>query len=152
VITFREMRIADLESVIRIEYQVFENPWPIEAFTEDIVHDAFVLTDHDVVFAYIFCMVVLDECSIMNIAVAPDHQRRGFGEILFKNITSILALREVNVYFLDVRQSNKAAQNLYNKLGFRAIAIRKGYYNHPDEDAIVMTLLISEAAGSYEKL
>ncbi len=146
------MRIADLESVIRIEHQVFDNPWPCEAFTEDIVHDAFVLTDNEMVIAYIFCMVVLDECSIMNIAVAPDYQKRGFGEMLFKQITSILALRGVNVYFLDVRQSNEAALNLYNKLGFRAIAIRKAYYNHPDEDAIVMTLLISETAGSYEKL
>jgi [ribosomal protein S18]-alanine N-acetyltransferase len=77
-----------------------------------------------------------DEWEILNVAVAPEHRRRGVAAAL------ILGLRgeAPGDYFLEVRESNSGARALYEKLGFRAAGKRPGYYENPPEDAVVMRL------------
>jgi ribosomal-protein-alanine N-acetyltransferase len=78
--------------------------------------------------------VSADECEILNIAVAPDFQRRGIARAL---LSTLLNLRDTKV-FLEVRESNRAARIFYNSVGFQEVSVRKFYYDSPEESAIVM--------------
>ena len=75
------------------------------------------------------------EREILNIAVHAQFRRQGIATTLLNNELNRLA-----TYFLEVRESNYSGRQLYEKLGFRAIATRKQYYENPSEPAIVMTL------------
>jgi ribosomal-protein-alanine acetyltransferase len=89
---------------------------------------------------YICAWQVMDECTITNIAVHSDAQRRGIAGWMFAELTRIMDARQVKYYYLEVRDSNFGAQALYEKLGFRRVGLRKNYYHNPVEDAVVMAL------------
>ncbi|MGC4048531.1 MAG: GNAT family N-acetyltransferase [Paludibaculum sp.] len=72
------------------------------------------------------------EAEILNVAVDPAHKRKGVA-------TQLLAKLDFQVLLLDVRERNKPALEFYRKHGFRKTGHRRKYYNHPVEDAIVMT-------------
>ncbi len=78
--------------------------------------------------------VAPDECEILNIAVAPGFRRQGVARALL----SVLIRTWQGALFLEVRESNRAAQSLYKSLGFQAVAMRPGYYSAPPECAIVL--------------
>jgi ribosomal-protein-alanine N-acetyltransferase len=139
-IFFRSMRAEDLDDVFQIESEVFSDPWPKEVFEAEMDHDAFVLTKDERVVGFLCAWQVLDECTITNVAVSPKEQRQGFGEIIILKLFEVMDKRLIRFYYLEVRASNQAATRLYHKLGFREIGIRKAYYQHPVEDAIVMSL------------
>jgi [ribosomal protein S18]-alanine N-acetyltransferase len=75
------------------------------------------------------------EREILNVAIALRFRHRGVATLLLRN-----ELRSGAIYFLEVRESNSAAQALYRKLGFIEIARRKKYYHNPTETAIVMQM------------
>ena len=94
---------------------------------------------------YICCMAVVDEASINNFAVAPDHQGKGIGTKLLQEMIALLQSKGMERLWLEVRVSNGAAYNLYKKIGFKETFRRKEYYQNPVEDAYIMELaLISE--------
>ena len=82
---------------------------------------------------------VLGEGNITNIAVSPSYRRSGVAEALLKELERRARLKDVTVFFLEVRQSNEAAKRLYEKLGYSPIGVRKRFYEKPVEDAIVMS-------------
>ena len=86
-----------------------------------------------------------DEGEILNLGVAPAHQRRGVGRVLVEHLLTLLAERGVDAVFLEVRESNAAARRLYQRLGFREVGRRPGYYRRPVEDAVIL-----RSAGSAE--
>jgi ribosomal-protein-alanine N-acetyltransferase len=75
------------------------------------------------------------EREILNVAVAPDFRRKGVAMFLLRHELDL-----GTVHFLEVRESNTAAQALYRKLGFVEVGRRSKYYDHPEETAIVMLL------------
>ena len=79
---------------------------------------------------------VLGEGNITNIAVSPSYRRSGVAEALLKELERRARLKDVTIFFLEVRQSNEAAKRLYEKLGYSP---RKRFYEKPVEDAIVMS-------------
>ena len=92
---------------------------------------------------YICANQVLDEGHILNVTVHPEHRGQGMAAELLRYMIGILAERACKVIFLEVRISNEAALRMYEKAGFRIIAVRKGYYTSPDEDAVIMALHLS---------
>ena len=82
---------------------------------------------------------VLGEGNITNIAVSPAYRRSGVAEALLKELERRARLKDVTIFFLEVRQSNEAAKRLYEKLGYSPIGVRKRFYEKPVEDAIVMS-------------
>ena len=82
---------------------------------------------------------VLGEGNITNIAVSPSYRRSGVAEALLKELERRARLKDVTIFFLEVRQSNEAAKRLYEKLGYSPIGVRKRFYEKPVEDAIVMS-------------
>jgi len=79
-------------------------------------------------------MVAEGECEILNVAVAPGFRRRGIA----RDLLSVLLRTFAGVIFLEVRESNQAAQNLYQSLGFQRVGIRPDYYREPPEHGIVL--------------
>src|SRR5262245_27263470 len=87
---------------------------------------------------YILSRETAGEFHINNFAVRPEYRRRGVGAALLERVLLEARRRKANAAFLEVRSSNHAAQALYEKCGFKAIARRPNYYSEPREDAVVM--------------
>jgi ribosomal-protein-alanine N-acetyltransferase len=83
--------------------------------------------------------LMVDEAHITNIAVAQEYRRRGIGELLLIATIDLAQEFKANTMTLEVRASNIAAQNLYNKYGFMKIGVRRGYYLDNKEDAVIMS-------------
>lgn len=81
-----------------------------------------------------------DEAEILEIAVSPETRRLGVGRKLMQRAAATAGERGCEALFLEVRESNFAARNLYEGLGFKPIGLRKRYYRDNGEDAIVMRL------------
>ncbi len=81
-----------------------------------------------------------DEAHIVNIAVHPRMQGRKIGEAIFRCLLEEAVGRGLKKAFLEVRVSNRTAQNLYKKYGFEIIGVRRWYYLSPLEDGYVMRL------------
>ena len=79
--------------------------------------------------------LVLDEAHLGNLAVAPRLRRRGIGERILKELIEMAKAKGLNLMTLEVRESNEKARALYEKMKFRLVAIRKGYYSDTKEDA-----------------
>ena len=91
---------------------------------------------------YIVARETAGELHINNVAVRPEFRRRGIGAALLEQVIHEARRRKANTAFLEVRSANHAAQSLYEKCGFRAIARRANYYSEPREDAVVMSLVL----------
>lgn len=137
---FHRMREDDLDAVYKIEVESFSHPWLREFFEMEMQHDSYVAEKDNEVAGYICAMQVMDECTITNIAVRSQLRRQGIAKFMLEKLFQMLDTKNVRFYYLEVRASNQAAQDLYDKIGFTQVGIRKDYYHHPTEDAIVMTL------------
>lgn len=91
---------------------------------------------------YIVARETAGELHINNVAVRAEYRRRGIGAQLLHRVLSEARRRKATAAFLEVRSANHAAQALYEKSGFKAIAKRANYYSDPLEDAVVMSLVL----------
>ena len=87
---------------------------------------------------YIGSQSVLGESDMMNVAVHPNHRRKGIAEALVQALSVALKERENVCLTLEVRVSNAPAIALYEKLGFRQVGCRPHYYRNPKEDALIL--------------
>ncbi|HMK44578.1 MAG TPA: ribosomal protein S18-alanine N-acetyltransferase, partial [Dissulfurispiraceae bacterium] len=93
--------------------------------------------DNQVV-GYIVVRIVADEAHLHDIAVHPAQRRRGIARSLMDRVLDELRTGGTRFFFLEVRKSNEAAHLFYSSFGFRAYALRRGYYASPEEDACLM--------------
>lgn len=140
----RKMTLDDVPAVVEMDKLCFTLPWPERSFR-------FELTDNDAsrcwiaeVDGHIAGMVVawlfVDEAHIATIATHPDFRRQGIARKLLSH-TLLYAMKEgARSSFLEVRESNSAAQDMYRKFGYIEVGRRKRYYKDNDEDAILMNL------------
>ncbi len=104
-----------------------------------------VALDEDRVVGYIAYEVILDEGSLIELAVLPEYRQKGIGRKLVElMLTSCDGVRTV---CLEVRASNTPAMRLYESVGFRRISMRRGYYDSPKEDAVIMILQFDKETG-----
>lgn len=104
-----------------------------------------IISANDIIIGYTTILSVIDEAEIINIAIAKTARRCGMGMALLQFQISYLAQHKFRKLFLEVRQSNIAAINLYKRLGFMQISKRKNYYKLADngrEDALVLCLIL----------
>lgn len=139
MICFRPMTLADVAVVHRIESRLFSDPWPKNSFRIEVkqknVSFPFIVEDDNKIVGYIICWYYLKELHIGNIAVIPNKQRQGIGTFMLNKVFEYFV--EYKKAFLEVRESNKNAINLYLAFGFEIIYRRKSYYPN-GEDALVM--------------
>jgi [ribosomal protein S18]-alanine N-acetyltransferase len=139
---FRNMTVADIDDVFKIETISFSTPWSKEAFYNELTQNRFakyiVIQYEDELVGYCGVWIVVDEAHITNIAILPDFRGKKLGEMLLTKIMDEARKLGATTMTLEVRVTNKVAQNLYRKLGFQNGAVRKKYYTDNLEDALVM--------------
>ncbi|MDQ3523203.1 MAG: ribosomal protein S18-alanine N-acetyltransferase, partial [Gemmatimonadota bacterium] len=86
----------------------------------------------------------LDEAELGNVAVAPEARACGVADTLVRAVLERIRQRGARACFLEVRESNLAAQRLYRRRGFEVVGRRRAYYSRPVEDALVMRLQLGE--------
>ncbi|MEW8205339.1 MAG: ribosomal protein S18-alanine N-acetyltransferase, partial [Candidatus Thiodiazotropha taylori] len=116
----RPMREEDLAQVFALEIEVYPFPWTEGIFNDclRVGYSCWVLTMDDLVIGYGVMSVVIDEAHILNICISPEWQRRGLGEKLLRRLIKVAAQHGAETVFLEVRVSNRAALQLYEKIGF----------------------------------
>ena len=136
---------AWVEKVAALEFISCETPWSAsvikQEFSRDVSHRYGLVID-DTLIGHSFNHIVCDELHVLNLAVHPSYRGFGYGEKLLRHVMAEARALQVREASLEVRASNKVAQSLYEKLGFKLIAIRKNYYRSNGEDALVMALEI----------
>ena len=141
------MAAEHLDEVAELEKICFSDPWSRNLLAESLKDElsAFLvaLDEGGHVAGYAGVKVVLDEGYIDNIAVRPDCRRRGVAGQLLQVFLNFAAANRLAFLTLEVRPSNTPAIALYEKYGFRIAGRRKRYYEHPTEDALIMTRTFS---------
>jgi ribosomal-protein-alanine N-acetyltransferase len=141
-VRIRPAEERDLARIHAIERASFADPWALEGFRDTIEHDRarveVAVGEDDVVLGYAVAWLVSDESEIANLAVAPEVRRRRIGVMLLDRILEAAASFGARTVFLEVRDSNVAAQALYGTRGFEIAGRRKHYYRKPEEDALIM--------------
>ena len=137
---FAERHIAD---AARLERECFAAPWSEQALREELDNpNALFLAavDGTETVGYLGCHLILDEGYIANVAVSPVRRKEGIGSALVGALVEQAEQQGASFLTLEVRVSNQPAIALYQKFGFRPVGTRRGFYDKPKEDALLMTL------------
>ena len=137
------MNADHLDEIAELEQVCFSTPWSRSMLAEELDNacSAFLvaLDDGGHVAGYAGLQVILDEGYITNVAVQPEYRRQGVAGQLLAVFLNFAKGNHLAFLTLEVRASNYGAIALYGGLGFRSVGRRKNYYEHPKEDAIIMT-------------
>ena len=131
-----------ISQIAALESECFSEPWSEEGLTSELTNTQarfFVCEEENEVLGYMGMHIILDECYIANVAVYPQHRRRGIGEMLVKHCTAIAEKENCCFITLEVRKSNLKAIALYEKNGFITVGERKDFYSRPKENGLIMT-------------
>jgi ribosomal-protein-alanine N-acetyltransferase len=138
----RRMQLADLPDVLRNERRAYTHPWTEGIFRDCLQNgqECWLLMCSDQNVGHGILSVAAGESHLLNVCVNPDYQGNGFGRILVEHLLERARAGEASSIFLEVRPSNVAACELYDKLGFNEVGIRENYYpsNVGREDALVL--------------
>lgn len=138
---------AWLDQLEAMEKACFSDPWSRRLLADLLeMENAYTIAAADgsgTVLGYASLQTVLDEGHINNLAVLPEHRRRGIASALLEQFRRIGEEKGLAFLTLEVRSSNAPAIALYRKHGYAQAGRRKNYYAHPKEDAILMTLEFS---------
>lgn len=140
-IGIRPMRKSDIPRVAEIERESFSMPWSEVTFRGLLGRDdseLVVATAGDRIVGHAVFWAVLDQGELGDIVIDPAWRGRGIGSRLIQAIFEHARRYRVRDLFLEVRESNRDAQRLYERHGFRPSGRRQGYYSDPAEDAVVM--------------
>jgi ribosomal-protein-alanine N-acetyltransferase len=142
----QRMRKDDLAQVMAIEKAIYTHPWSQGNFADSLRagYECRTWRLHGELIGYFVLMAAAGEAHLLNLSIAEPHQRRGHGGALLAEAASLARKLGAKNVFLEVRPSNRAAQRLYTRFGFRKVAVRKGYYpaHAGREDALVLTLAL----------
>jgi len=136
--TVRAMRKGDIAAIHEIECLSFRTPWSKMALRSEL-HNAvahyLVLEEDGRVLGYCGMWVMADEAHVTNLAVHPEARGGGLGKLLLRASMEKAVALGATAMTLEVRESNRAAQQLYAGFGFERQGCRKGYYQDTGEDA-----------------
>ena len=133
----------DLRGLLAVEEACFYSPWTYEMYQAELQHpersSLFIAKEPEGrIVGFCGCWQVLDELHINNLAVLPEWRRQGVAskilERVFAEGRNAGAVRAT----LEVRRSNEIARRLYERFGFTVTGVRRGYYQRPDEDALIL--------------
>ena len=145
--TISPLEPADLPLAWQIEKLSHSFPWSEATLYSNQGSNYFnlkICTDNIIV-GFAITQLILDEATLFNIAIHPDYQGKGLGKALLMELIDMLEKKNISTLWLEVRESNKKAFNLYESIGFNSVSVRKNYYptKTGKEDAIIMAYPIS---------
>jgi len=139
---YRRMTAGDLDTVIAIESRIYPYPWTRGNFSDSLAagYHCLIMEIGGAIVGYSVVMTGAGEAHLLNLSVAGGWQRRGLGRELLGQVLRLVRDEAVERILLEVRESNTAAQALYEDSGFSRIALRRDYYPAQDgrENAVVM--------------
>ena len=135
----------DLESVIAIEQTAYSHPWTRGNFRDALASGYWMqcLRVHDELLGYVVAMAGVQETHLLNITVAPDRQGQGWAHMMLDALSLWSRRQGAEWLWLEVRESNLRALQVYERYGFRRVGLRKDYYpadRQQREHAVVMSL------------
>jgi [ribosomal protein S18]-alanine N-acetyltransferase len=143
VIEIRRLALQDLDGIERIENAVYPTPWSRSMFAGELAKPSSICVggfdpDSGRLIAYLIVSRYVDAWHIMNLAVHPGWRRAGVASRLLDELFELTAGDRRRGYTLEVRVSNTSAIALYERFGFEASGLRRGYYTDNREDALIM--------------
>jgi len=144
-VRYQALDLDWLDRLLPIEQAAYSHPWTRGNFEDAIragYYGQLMLLD-DQLIGYFVAMKGVDEVHLLNITVAPHHQKQGWARILLDELVAWSISQGAHWLWLEVRQSNRHAIAVYHAYGFRRIGMRRGYYPAAmgkREDAVVMNL------------
>lgn len=156
---FRPMTLADVPAIGELEILCFPAPWSPDTYRNELLHNRFghywvmepMATSEPAlppIVAYGGYWLMGDEVHIVTVATHPQLRRQGLSETLMRLMIDECRKAGAALVTLEVRVTNTAAQQLYAKLGFVEVGLRKRYYHDNGEDALLMTLFLNEGVGA----
>ena len=145
-VSIRSMTRGDLPQVLKIETASFTTPFSEQMFLKELeLPMAHLLVavpevDAETILGYIDWWHVSDEIHVVNMAVSESERRHGVATALVKTMLKDGKDLGARFAYLEVRRSSTAAQDMYEKFGFKRYGERKGYYQDNNEDAVLMGL------------
>lgn len=141
-LSFHRMTAEDLDEVVRVDQSAFTHPWSRQLYEEALAsnHCWVVHNEQKVHIGQGVLKVAADEAELLTIAIDPSWQGRGAGFALLDHLMRQALELNVVECFLEVRESNHKAYELYERYGFNEAGRRRGYYPAASgrEDALVM--------------
>ncbi len=139
------MHDGDLDAVIAIEQTAYSHPWTRGNFRDALASGywAQCLLVNDELLGYVIAMEGVQETHLLNITVAPARQRQGWAHMMLDALCLWSRRRAAEWLWLEVRESNQRALQVYERYGFRRVGLRKDYYpadRQQREHAVVMSL------------
>lgn len=145
IIEYRNADLSDADEIFELECECFSDFWRKETIKLDMANERtlYIAAFHEGKLAgYVTASFVCDESELNRIAVKKEYRKKQIASALMRELIAKLKLGECKKIFLEVRQSNFNALNLYKKFGFKKIGCRKNYYSDPCENAVIMQLEI----------
>jgi len=144
-VRFEPMREANLDAVLALEQQAYSHPWQRRHFADCLAggYQAQMLLAGDTLLGYFVAMQGFEEVHLLNLAVAPGHQRQGWAKVMLDALVLWARGQGLQWVWLEARASNTRAVQVYKAHGFRYVGLRKQYYPAElgqREDALVMSL------------
>lgn len=144
ILVIRKMTLDDIPAVVDLDQKSFSLPWPERSFrfelTDNPASRCWVAELDGKVVGMIVVWLIVDEAHVATIATHPDFRRKGVAKRLLSHALQKLMEQGARSSFLEVRESNGAAQEMYRKFGYEETGRRRRYYKDNDEDAILMNL------------
>jgi len=140
-VDIRALALPDLNAIEEIERRSYTTPWSRSMFAGELAKPAALCLgafEEGRLAGYMIVSRYVDAWHVMNIAVAPAFRRRGIATALLDKLFELTENASKRGYTLEVRVSNDGAIKLYERLGFSARGIRRGYYTDNREDALIM--------------
>lgn len=142
-IELRRLEMRDLDRIEEIERESYPTPWSRSMFAGELAKPSSIClgafdTESEALVGYLIISRYVDAWHVMNVAVAPSERRRGIAQYLLERLFELTANDSRRGYTLEVRVSNADAIRLYERLGFQARGLRRGYYTDNREDALIM--------------
>ena len=139
--TILPMNETHVSQVAALEAVCFRDPWSENSVASELNNPLslwLVAEEAGAVVGYVGSQTVLDETDMMNVAVHPDHRRKGIARDLVLALVDALKEKGSRCLTLEVRESNTGAIALYESLDFQQIGLRKNYYRNPRENALIL--------------
>lgn len=145
--------MADIDAMAQLETAAHIAPWSPQSLSQVVQQQgeacgAYLVRllqssagQHKTLYGYCIALLGFQELHLLNLAVAPQHQRKGYAHILLRDLCACASRYGAYTIWLEVRQSNTRAQAMYRRFGFIDVGMRADYYPAPNgarEAACVM--------------
>ncbi len=139
------LQAEDLEALVAIEQTAYSHPWTRGNFRDALASGYWMqsLRLHDELLGYVVAMQGVQETHLLNITVTPARQGQGWAHMMLDALCLWSRRQGAQWLWLEVRESNRRALQVYERYGFQRVGLRKDYYpadRQQREHAVVMSL------------